>query len=38
MKKTRLNAPVYQLASDPNCPEYTLTYGEDDSYYWKWGW
>lgn len=37
MMKTRLISPVYQLASDPNCPEYTLTYGEENSYYWKWG-
>ena len=27
--------PTYQLASDPNYPEYTLTYREGSSY-WDW--
>lgn len=28
---------LYQLASDPNCPEYTLTYSEGGGEFWKWG-
>lgn len=35
MMKTRSISNVYQLASDPSCPEYTLTYS-DGSEYWRW--
>lgn len=32
MKKTRLISNVYQLSSDPSCPEYTLTYSDGSEY------